>query len=152
MIFSKLTAINVVPYSAYAENSKLELLLKRSKDGFNVPGNTTQKATIYYNDKYGDYLTPARIAQTKGHELKHILEEDKDDNDDKLCDFFSKYLRCPLPILLYLGIVGNKYYDYEVLLIKQILGSRIKIDKELIMSSGENTNGLFDELLVNYKL
>lgn len=47
---------------------------------------------------------------------------------------------------------GNKYYDYEVLLIKQILGSRIKIDKELIMSSGENTNGLFDELLVNYKL
>ncbi|MDY5727161.1 MAG: hypothetical protein SPK49_00915 [Erysipelotrichaceae bacterium] len=178
----KRMGINVVPYSAYAENSKLELLLKRSKDGFNVPGNTTQKATIYYNDKYGDYLTPARIAQTKGHELKHILEEDKDDNDDKLCDFFSKYLRCPLPILLYLGIVtrqeliskfgvsdeqagyiltnvnrhkykfGNKYYDYEVLLIKQILGSRIKIDKELIMSNGENTNGLFDELLVNYKL
>ena len=30
--------------------------------------------------------------------------EENDDNDDKLCDFFSKYLRCPLPILLYLGI------------------------------------------------
>ena len=84
----KRMGINVVPYSAYAENSKLELLLKRSKDGFNVPGNTTQKATIYYNDKYGDYLTPARIAQTKGHELKHILEvfvhEDEEDNPEDL--------------------------------------------------------------------
>lgn len=174
--------INVVPYSAYAEKSKFELFLKRSKDGFNVPRNTKQKATIYYNDKYGDHLTPARIGQTKGHELKHVLEEDKDDIDDKLCDYFSKYLRCPIPILLYLGIdtrqelisrfgvsdeqagyiltnvdrhkykFNNRYYDYEILLIKQVLGSWIQIDKELIMSSSEETNGLFDDLLEYYKI
>ncbi|MDO4941147.1 MAG: hypothetical protein Q4E33_05605 [Erysipelotrichaceae bacterium] len=178
----KRMGINVVPYSAYAEKSKFELFLKRSKDGFNVPRNTKHKATIYYNDKYGDHLTPARISQTKGHELKHILEEDKDDIDDKLCEYFSKYLRCPIPILLYLGIdtrqelisrfgisdeqagyiltnvnrhkykFNNKYYDYEVLLIKQILGSWNEIEPELIMSSSEETNGLFDDLLEFNKL
>lgn len=178
----KMMEINVVPYSAYAENPKLELLLKRSKDGFNVPRNTTQKATIYYNDKYGDHLTPARIAQTKGHELKHVLEEDKDDTDDKLCDYFSKYLRCPIPILLYLGIdtrqeliskfdvsdeqagyilknvdrhkyrFNNKYLDYEVLLIKQVLGPWIEIEPELIISSSKEADGLFDDLLEFYKL
>lgn len=169
--------INVVPYSAYADKSNFKILLKRSKDGFNVPRNNQQKATIYYNDKYGDRLTPARISQTKGHELKHILEEDKDDADDKLCDYFSRYFRCPLPVLLYLNIntrqeliskfgvsdeqagyiltnlerhkykFGNKYYDYEVVMLKQMFGNTIEIEDELIMSSSEETNGLFDDLL-----
>ena len=174
--------INVVPYSAYAENPKLKLLLKRSQDGFNILRNSKQKAAIYYNDKYGEHLTPARISHTKAHELKHILEEDKDDSDESLCDNFAKYLRCPMPLVLYLKIdtkqelisrfgisdeqagyiltqakrhknkFQNKYYDYEVLLIKQIIGSEIKIDDDLIISSSEDTNGLFDDLLEFNKL
>jgi len=178
----KRMGINVVPYSAYAERPNFDLLLKRSKDGFNVPITKNQKPTIYFNDQYGCELTPARISSTKGHELKHICEEDKDDSDDKLCDYFSKYIRCPIPILLYLGIdsrqelisrfgvsdvqadiilttvnrhknkFGNKYYDYEVLLIKQILGPWNEIEPELIMSSSKETNGLFDDLLEFNKL
>lgn len=174
--------INVVPYSAYADKSKFKLFLKRSIDGFNIPRNKEQKATIYFNDKYGDHLTPARISQTKGHEIKHILEEDKNDSDDKLCDYFSKYLRCPIPLLIYLKIntrqeliskfgvsneqagyilknvdnhkrkFGDKYYDYEVLLIKQILGDDCSIDKNLIMNSSNDTNGLFDDLLKFYEI
>lgn len=178
----KRMGINVVPYSAYDGKQTLALLLKRSKDGFNIPRNSKQKATIYYNDKYGDHLTPSRISQTKAHELKHILEEDKNDNDESLCDNFAKYLRCPLPLVLYLKIntrqeliskfgisdeqakyiliqadrhknkLQNKYYDYEVLLIKQILGKHIKISDELIISSSKETNGLFDDLLKFNKL
>lgn len=178
----KRMGINVVPYSAYDGKQTLALLLKRSKDGFNIPRNSKQKATIYYNDKYGDHLTPSRISQTKAHELKHILEEDKNDNDESLCDNFAKYLRCPLPLVLYLKIntrqeliskfgisdeqakyiliqadrhknkLQNKYYDYEVLLIKQILGKYIKISDELIISSSKETNGLFDDLLKFNKL
>ncbi len=178
----KRMGINVVPYSAYDGKQTLALLLKRSKDGFNIPRNSKQKATIYYNDKYGDHLTPSRISQTKAHELKHILEEDKNDNDESLCDNFAKYLRYPLPLVLYLKIntrqeliskfgisdeqakyiliqadrhknkLQNKYYDYEVLLIKQILGKHIKISDELIISSSKETNGLFDDLLKFNKL
>lgn len=181
-ILCKRMDINVVPYSAHAETPALKIFLKRSKDGFSVPRNSKQKATIYFNDKYGDYLTAARISQTKAHELKHILEEDKDNHDESLCDNFAKYFRCPIPIVLYLKIntkqelisrfgvsdeqagyiltqadghkrrFQNKYYDYEILLIKQILGKWIEIDEDLIMPSSKDTNGLFDDLLEFNKL
>lgn len=173
--------INIVPYSAYTKE-EVNVLLKKSKDGFSVPLNKLQRATIYYNDKYGEHLTPARISQTKGHELKHILEEDKDDKEDGLCDYFARYLRCPVPLVKYFGIstkqelisrfaisdeqagyvltnverhiynFGDKYFDYEVILLKQLLGPSFKIDKSKIMSSHKITNGLFDDLLSHYDL
>ena len=57
-----------------------------------------------YNDKYGDHLTPARIQSTLGHEIKHIIEEDTTDEEDDLCDHFARYLRCPIPIVIHLGL------------------------------------------------
>lgn len=143
--------INVVPYSAY-EDEGVDLLLKKSIDGFNIPRSTAQEAVIMINDKYGTHLSPARISQTLGHEIKHIVEEDTDDSEDDLCDYFSKYLRCPIPLVLYMGIVsslelisrfgisfeqatyvlsniinrrakyGDSFFEFEVELLRQLLG------------------------------
>lgn len=173
--------INVVPYSAYTKE-EVEVLLKKSKDGFNVQRTKSNRATIYFNDKYGELITKQRISSTKGHELKHILEEDKDDKEDGLCEYFSRYLRCPVPYVKYLGIkskqelisqfdisdsqagyvltnvnrhiynYGDKFFDYEVVLLKRQLGFSLEIDQSKIMSSHEVTNGLFDELLSYYVL
>lgn len=93
---------DLIPYSK--NDNKIGLLLKKSADGFNSPLSTAWAPTIVYNDKYGSNSTPTRISQTIGHEIKHILEGDVDDSEDDLCDYFSKYLRCPLPFVLYLGI------------------------------------------------
>ena len=144
--------INVVPYSAY-ESDEIDILLKKSPDGFNVPRSSEKEATIYFNDRFGKHTTPARISQTKGHEIKHILEGDVDDSEDDLCDYFSKYLRCPIPLVLYLGIntsselmsmfgtsreqaryvlsniknrkqkYGDTLFDYEIDLLNQLLGN-----------------------------
>lgn len=86
----KRMGFNLVPYSAY--QSKVGLLMKKSKDGFNYPLSLASKPTIMYNDQYGSHLTPARITQTIGHEIKHLVEGDIDDSEDDLCEFFSKYL------------------------------------------------------------
>ncbi|MBQ9046675.1 MAG: hypothetical protein IJ120_02135 [Solobacterium sp.] len=95
----------VVPYSSYEKNEEaLQLLLKKSKDGFYFPACNGMPPQIIYNDKYGDHLTPARIQSTLGHEIKHILEEDTTDEEDDLCDHFARYLRCPIPIVIHLGL------------------------------------------------
>lgn len=97
--------IQLVPYSAFDSNEQaIELLLKKSKDGFYTPQSKISNLTVYYNDQYGKKLTKQRISQTKGHELKHIFENDKDDSEDDLCDYFAKYLRCPTPLVMYLKI------------------------------------------------
>lgn len=84
----------VVPYSSYEKNEEaVQLLLKKSKDGFYLPACNGMPPQIIYNDKYGDHLTPARIQSTLGHEIKHILEEDTTDEEDDLCDHFARYLR-----------------------------------------------------------
>lgn len=154
--------INIVPYSSYegADSGRIDLLMKKSKDGFCIPRSSKQEATIFFNDKYGDHLTPARISQTKGHEIKHIIEGDIDDSEDDLCDYFSKYLRCPFPYVFYLKLesavdiiarfsisyeqaeyvlnniisrrskYGNGMFDYEIELLKSLLGK--EFDEEEI--------------------
>lgn len=154
---------NLVPYSSY-ENKK-DLLLKKSFDGFSNYANQKIKPTIFYNDMYGN-ITAARISQTKGHEIKHIIERDCDDMEDDLCDFFSKFLRCPTPYVMYLGITdiceivsmfkisyeqaryvksqivnrvkkyGNKYFEYELPLLKQLLGNDYNEEKIVITHKG----------------
>lgn len=154
--------IQLVPYSAYdCNNRAIELLLKRSKDGFYVPQSESSNLTVFYNDIYGEHLTKQRISQTKGHELKHIFENDKDDSEDDLCDYFSKYLRCPTPLFMYLNICSTtdliskfdlsfeqagyvinnkrfkesnrKFYPKEVELLKQLIGPSFNKDDIKIM-------------------
>lgn len=142
--------INVISYSAY-EGKEKRLLLKKSTDGFNIPMSTENDATIFINDD-PIYATPQRRSQTVGHEIKHIVEEDQDDSEDDLCEYFSKYLRCPIPYVMYLGLTtkvdiiayfdisdeqagyvlsglenrkakyGNAYFEYELDLLKHLLG------------------------------
>ena len=169
-------SIDIVPYSAYS-GEKLKIMLKRSKDGFFAPRIPGKNATIFFNDRYGEHLTPARIDHTKGHEMKHIVDGDKDDSEERLCDYFSKYLRCPIPLAEYMGIrsrsgliskfgvsdeqagyileamrrrrnrVGSSYYDYEELLIRSLLDYDPKIPKQSIINSHGECDGMFDELL-----
>lgn len=138
---------NLVSYSSY--ENKRELLYKKSEDGFSNYDDPTVKPTIYYNDA----RIKVRVSHTLGHEIKHIVERDEDDSEDDLCDYFSKYLRCPLPYVIYLNIkdiaelisrfkisyeqatyimsnkssrinkYGNRYFEYEIPLLKQLLGS-----------------------------
>lgn len=97
--------IQLVPYSAFDSSARtIELMLVKSKDGFYAPKSSKSDLTVFYNDRYGDHPTRQRISQTKGHELKHIFENDMDDSEDDLCDYFAKYLRCPFPLVVYLGI------------------------------------------------
>jgi len=144
--------INLIPYSAY-ENKNVHVLLAKSHDGFNMPRSTESEATIFFNDKYG-ISNDAHICNTKGHEIKHIVEGDIDDSEDDLCEYFSKYLRCPIPYVLYLGIktemeliskfglsseqagyvikglrnriakYGNGYFKYELELLQHLLGDK----------------------------
>ena len=160
--------INSIPYSSYEgeDPGRIDLLMKKSKDGFFIPRSSKQEATIFFNDKYGDHLSPARISQTKGHEIKHIVEEDVDDSEDDLCDYFSKYLRCPFPYVLYLKLesivdiiarfsisyeqaeyvlsnvikrrnrYGNGMFDYEIELLKTLLGKEYE-EKEIQLIAKE---------------
>ncbi|MBR2556554.1 MAG: hypothetical protein IKE94_17035 [Aeriscardovia sp.] len=100
---SKRMGFDVVPYSAYEGSANFPLLLKRSKDGFSYPAGIGKVPTIFYNDKYGDNLTPARIQSTIGHEIKHLIDGDEDDSEDDLCDHFARYLRCPIPYVIIKG-------------------------------------------------
>ena len=90
----------LVPYSLYEE--KKDLLMKKSKDGFFVMSKDCI-FSIVYNDRYGELWNEARKNQTLGHEIKHILDGDVDDSTDDLCEYFSKYLRCPIPYVIYKG-------------------------------------------------
>ena len=94
--------INLVPYSAF--DGSEELLLKKSIHGFSSHRTEYDNPTIYSNDIYGDHLTPANIASTKGHEIKHIVDNDLDDTQDDLANHFARQLRCPIPLVIYLDI------------------------------------------------
>ena len=142
--------INVIPYSAF-EKDQRKLLVKKSIDGFNIPRSTKYEATAFINDSFL-FGTIQRKNHTVGHEIKHIVEEDKDDSEGDLCDYFSKYLRCPIPYVMHLGLTtkadiiakfdisdeqagyvlsgienrkakyGNGFFEYELNLLQHLLG------------------------------
>lgn len=153
----------LVPYSSFEKQK--ELLLKKSNDGFSSYDDPTKNPIIFFNDIYG-YISPARISNTKAHEIKHICERDVDDSEDDLCEYFSKYLRCPIPYVIYLGITDiseiiskfevsyeqaviirnnvqnrvnkyeNKYFEYEIPLLRQLLGDEFNEKKIEIIKGG----------------
>ena len=150
--------INVIPYSSYDEKKKKKLI-DLSKDGFCVPRVKNGRPIIYYNDDLSIIISKSRIQSTIFHEIKHILCNDKSDDDkDDLADYFSKYIRCPIPLLIYLDmaeindvitafeisyeqayyvinnienrkrVYGSQIFDYEVPLLETIL--KDKFDKD----------------------
>lgn len=93
--------INLVPYSAF-EGQGRDILYKHSKEGFLNYGTTSLKPVIFYNDS--DDAVYGNIRQTIFHELKHFLEEDKDDSEDDLAEHFGRYLACPTAYLVWKNI------------------------------------------------
>jgi len=138
--------VALIPYSEYSRKDR-GLMKKKSKQGFFVPETKANPPTIFYNDFYESY---GAVRFTIFHELKHYVCEDKDDKDDDLADFFSRYFMCPIPYLILKGIIttndimaycntsfdaasnasraiknrmkkyGDKIFDYEIRLINQI--------------------------------
>lgn len=94
----------LVPYSSFG-GEELELLRKKSSDGFYCPREGVPM--IFYNDVD---CYKERIRMTVGHEIKHYVFEDveEDKERDPLATHFARYLLCPTPILVYLGI-DNPY-------------------------------------------
>ena len=77
--------------------------MKRSEYGFFCPLTNDTAPTIYYNDTIS---SKGCIRQTIFHEIKHYINEDKEEDpeDDDLADYFGKYIACPIPYLIALHI------------------------------------------------
>lgn len=94
-------------YYSDLELETRELMYKFSEDGSNFPhksGNNYVR-TIYINDLV---MSSARREVSGFHEIKHIVnydcetedEEQNKENED-LADYFGKYMKCPIPYLIY---------------------------------------------------
>lgn len=109
---AKKMGINLIPYSSFGDVDTINFLINLFPDGF---CKTNKQLSIYYNDKKDDI----RINSTIGHEIKHIVNLDKNDTEDDLADYFSKVLRCPVPLLIYCGyttrdeLITNFGISYE---------------------------------------
>lgn len=145
----EIMGMDLVPYSAFPCHK--DLLIKKSKDGFCVPSDGICRPAVIINDTDSNY-GPGKISSNKGHEVKHIVFLDTDDSEDDSADYFSKYLRCPIPLVINLGIkskteliskfkitgeqadyvlsnarnrvnkYGRRYFRYELRLFEQLLG------------------------------
>lgn len=104
----KKLGINLIPYSAYDYEIQ-QICRKRSEDGFCFYGIKGLTPIICYNDWFLSQLPESRIHSTIFHEIKHILCNDKDESDDDLAEYFSKYIRCPIPLLIYQNITDINY-------------------------------------------
>lgn len=95
----KLLCISLVKYSAY-DGEDLEVLMKKSKKGFRVPGTRT----VFYNDIISSENTEMVIRYTLFHEIKHVVfdDEEEDDEIEDMAEFFSRYFMCPIPYLMVL--------------------------------------------------
>lgn len=96
----KKMGIKLLKYSSFNEEY-VNLLKKKSKDGFSfiLPNGPI----IFYND----YIeSDERIRMTIAHEIKHIVCEDKkeDEKVERLANHFARFLLCPTPYLVKFGI------------------------------------------------
>lgn len=148
-----------------------ELMYKFSEDGFNFPhksGNSNVR-TIYINDQIA---SSARKEVSLFHEIKHIVnydceiedEEVNKENED-LAEYFGKYMKCPIPYLIYMRIIdmtdimsifhaseemasnvqkgllarirkyGYDIFDYELPLLELILGDKLDYSKFTVIDS-----------------
>lgn len=152
--------INAIPYSSYNEETRKKLI-NLSRDGFCIPRVRDGRPIIYYNDDLSMIISRSRIESTIFHEIKHILCNDKnEDGKDDLADYFSKYIRCPIPLLIYLGVTeindiitafeisyeqacyiisnvenrkrvyGSQIFDYEKPLLETILKDKFDNNRE----------------------
>lgn len=96
--------VRLIPYSNFG-GRLLELLIKKSEDGFYCPASG--KPTIFYSDM-GNY--PARIRFTLAHELKHYVYSDTKETarGETLANHFARFLLCPTPVLIARGL-DNPY-------------------------------------------
>ena len=105
--------INVIPYSDLEYETR-ELQMKFSEDASNFPhrsGNNYVR-TIYFNDFIS---SKARIEVSVLHEIKHIVNydcetEDEEENkkSEEMADYFAKYMKCPIPYLVYKDITNKE--------------------------------------------
>lgn len=138
--------IKIIPYSAFLQ-SKRQLLLRESEDGFSVEKNSGEWY-IFYNDE----KPYRRINNTIMHEIGHIVLDHTEDSElaEKEVNFFAKYALAP-PVLIHrwhltepievadkfeisyeaaeyacnyykkwLAHYDNRYKDYEITIIRQL--------------------------------
>ncbi len=158
-------------YYSDLEPETRELMYKFSEDGSNFPhksGNNYVR-TIYINDLI---MSPARREVSGFHEIKHIVnydcetdDEEKNKENEDLADYFGKYMKCPIPYLIYKrienvtdimskfhaseemannvrkGLLGRirKYgydiFDYELPLLELLLGDELDYSKFAVIDS-----------------
>lgn len=87
-------------YSDYPKEER-EAFKKLFKDGTNLPieGDSKHTRNIIIND---EIKSPARKQATIFHEIKHIVNCDKEGTqfNEDMATFFSRYMRCPTPYLI----------------------------------------------------
>lgn len=100
-------------YSDYTEE-KRNAFLKISEDGTNLPidGDSMHTKNIIINDRIE---SPARKQATIFHEIKHIVNHDKDESkyNENMADFFARYMRCPTPYLVYKKMENSNLIQVE---------------------------------------
>lgn len=145
--------IALIPYSFYQFKNR-DLLKKESISSFYVKPTVNNPATILYNDDISEVGSLGNIRRNIMHEVKHyVCEDDQDNPNDDLADYFGKYFLAPIPYLIVKGIDncndimsifgvdedmasfiyknirnrkrkhGFKIFDYEKPLLKHLLGS-----------------------------
>lgn len=97
-------------YSSYSVEKRIAFL-KLSEDGINLPAKNYAK-NIIINDSIE---SSARKQATIFHEIKHIVNGDKDESqyNEDMADFFARYMRCPTPYLVYKRIDKAKDIQLE---------------------------------------
>ena len=105
----------LIPYSAYDDTEDCISFSNLTNDAFYIPASKQNGPIIVYNDRI---VSKGRIRFSVSHELKHYVNDDKEDNpyDENMADYFARYLLCPIPVLIYRGVndVATIISDYNV--------------------------------------
>lgn len=95
----------LIPYSKFKDH--IELLLKKSEDGFSLFDENRNIWSIYYNE---NVEPKERIKFTIAHEIGHILLQTE---VEEYANFFAGYLLAPVVLILeYKLFEKEKIMDY----------------------------------------